>query len=115
MEALNTAVGPLVEEGYIVLWTDGAKEVRLGIHVAGAGVFYGQGDSRNLSEPLPYGEQTNNRAALWAFIQSLRRTPTPRKAIDYLRVELRCKGNCALVSSVASKGLEVKGQANSKC
>ena len=45
MEALNTAVGPLVEKGYIVLWTDGAKEVRLGIRVAGAGVFYGQGDS----------------------------------------------------------------------
>ena len=115
MEALNTAVGPLVEEGYIGLWTDGAKEVRLGIHVAGAGVFYGQGDSRNLSEPLPYGEQTNNRAELWAFIQSLRRAHPPRKITHYLRTKLRRQGNCVMVSGVASTGLEVKGQADSKC
>ena len=43
---------------------DRAKEVSLGIHIAGAELFYGQGDSRTLLEPLPYGEQTNNRAEL---------------------------------------------------
>ena len=75
MAALEEAVRPFIKEGYVVVWTDGAKEVRLGIHVAGAGVYFGQGDPRNLSEPLPYGEQTSNTAELWAFIQSLRKTP----------------------------------------
>ena len=81
MAAREEAVGPLVKEGYVVVWTDGAKEVRLGVHVAGAGVYFGQGGSRNLSEPLPYGEQTNNRAELWAFIQSLRKTSPQEKVL----------------------------------
>ena len=34
MAALEEAVRPLIKEGYVVVWTDGAKEVRLGIHVA---------------------------------------------------------------------------------
>ena len=41
----------------------------------------GRGDSRNISEPLPYGEQTNNRAELWAFILDLRRTSLEEKLL----------------------------------
>ena len=110
MQALNTAVGPLVEEGYIVLWTDAAKEVRFGIHVAGAGVFYGQGNSRNLSEPLPYGEQTNNRAELWAFIQSLRRTPLQEKLLIISDSSYVVKGIALWSAAWREKGWRSKGK-----
>jgi len=40
---------------------------------AGAGVWWGEGDSNNLSERL-YGVQTNNRAELWAAIRALQQS-----------------------------------------
>ena len=110
MAALEEAVGPLVKEGYVVIRTDGAKEVRLGVHVAGAGVYFGQGDSRNLSEPLPYGEQTNNRAELWAFIQSLRKTSPHEKVLVISDSSYVVKGISLWSAAWGVKGWRLKGK-----
>ena len=110
MRALNEAVEPLVGEGYMVVWTDGAKEIRMGIHVAGSGVFFGLGDSRNLSEPLPYGEQTNNRAELWAFIQALRKTPPQDKLLVVSDSSYVVRGIALWSAAWRVKGWRVKGK-----
>ena len=49
------------------IWTDGAcsKNGRAGAR-GGVGVFFGEGDPRNISRPLP-GPPTNNRAELYAI------------------------------------------------
>ena len=88
------------------------KRRAIGDTLAGVGVYYGPGDSRNLSEPLPYGEQMNNRAELWAFIQSLRRTSPPGEVASNYGLQLCGKRHRAVVISVASKGLEVKREAD---
>lgn len=41
---------------------------------AGAGVYFGTDDPRNLACPVP-GAQTNNRGEVWAIIQALHREP----------------------------------------
>lgn len=56
----------------IRVWTDGAcrgngkKRPR-----AGCGAFFGVGDPRNVSEPLPGALQTNQRAEMFAAIRAL--------------------------------------------
>jgi ribonuclease HI len=41
--------------------------------VSGAGVFFGNGDSKNMSSSVP-GNQTNQRAEVWAAVLALRAT-----------------------------------------
>lgn len=55
-----------------VAWTDGAcRNNGNRDSVAGVGVYFGPGDSRNLSEPLAGARQTNQRAELTAAIRCL--------------------------------------------
>lgn len=44
--------------------------------VAGVGVFFGDGDSRNISERLPGEVQTNQRAELTAILRALQTIPS---------------------------------------
>lgn len=58
-----------------VVYTDGSS-LRNGKKgaVAGCGVFFGNDDPRNISEPLAGEEQTNNRAELQAIVLALENT-----------------------------------------
>ena len=51
---------------------------------AGAGVWWGDGDSNNVSERL-WGVQTNNRAELWAAIRAIQIAQT----LDIVQIEIR--------------------------
>ncbi|KAJ3051576.1 hypothetical protein HDU99_008376, partial [Rhizoclosmatium hyalinum] len=65
----------------ITVYTDGACSGNGQRHARGGiGVFFGDGDPRNISEPLPGPVQTNNRAELLAVIRALRACP-PNAAI----------------------------------
>ncbi|KAI8810084.1 ribonuclease H-like domain-containing protein [Cladochytrium replicatum] len=60
----------------IEVYTDGScfQNGRRGAK-AGIGVFWGPADPRNLKEPLPGKDQTNNRAELWAAIRAIQMAP----------------------------------------
>ncbi|KAI0479047.1 ribonuclease H-like protein [Xylariaceae sp. FL0804] len=62
------------------VYTDGASRGngRAGA-VAGYGVFFGEGDERNVSERLRDGEPTNNRAELTAILRTLEIVPIDQK------------------------------------
>ena len=50
-------------------YTDGSSEIMFGhIRLGGFGVSYGDGDIRNVSQPLGGASQTNSRAELMAVI-----------------------------------------------
>jgi ribonuclease HI len=49
--------------------------------IAGVGVWFGNEDPRNISERLPPGPQTNNRAELWAVIRALQSIP-PNERVE---------------------------------
>lgn len=56
----------------VVVYTDGACENNQSKHArAGVGVWFGNGDARNVSEPLAGKRQTNQRAELTAVIRAL--------------------------------------------
>ncbi len=58
----------------VIVYTDGACPGNgQGAQVAGAGVWFGPGDARNLSERVP-GDATNNRAELYAAVRALEAT-----------------------------------------
>lgn len=63
------------EPGVIQIFTDGSSlsNGRAGA-TAGVGVFFGEGDQRNVSERLEGEIQTNQRAELTAVIRALERT-----------------------------------------
>mmetsp|Transcript_1128 Transcript_1128/g.2380 ORF Transcript_1128/g.2380 Transcript_1128/m.2380 type:complete len:244 (-) Transcript_1128:1119-1850(-) len=64
--------GGLQRSAAWVIYTDGACESNGRENaVAGYGVFFGPGDPRNVSEPLPGLVQTNNRAEMTAVICAL--------------------------------------------
>lgn len=65
---------PETDSSTIRVWTDGAckgngKTSKL--PRAGSGVYFGPGDPRNVSEPLPGDKQTNQRAEMHAAIRAL--------------------------------------------
>ncbi|KAH9938826.1 ribonuclease H-like domain-containing protein [Epithele typhae] len=63
------------ESGWNVVYSDGAcKGNGNAGSVAGVGVWWGPGDSRNIAERCP-GAQTNNRAELIAIVRVLETTP----------------------------------------
>lgn len=66
-----------VPPGYECVWTDGAcsDNQSRGKAVAGVGVYFGDNDPRNVSEPLEGEKQTNQRAELTAIIRALEKEP----------------------------------------
>ena len=51
------------------IWTDGAcPKNGFGATTAGVGVYFGEGDKRNVSMRLPVPPYTNQRAELWALL-----------------------------------------------
>ncbi|KAL2132196.1 hypothetical protein VTI74DRAFT_4111 [Chaetomium olivicolor] len=70
----RTAVKPLsnTRNGVVVVYTDGSSlgNGRLGA-TAGVGVYFGEGDPRNISERLQGETQTNQRAELTAILRAL--------------------------------------------
>jgi ribonuclease HI len=66
------------------VWTDGSSFGNGSIHArAGIGVFWGDNDTRNLSERLP-GDQTNNRAEIYAVIRALELCKDPEKMLEIM-------------------------------
>ncbi|KAJ6520198.1 ribonuclease H-like protein [Mycena sanguinolenta] len=69
------------ETGWDVVYTDGAcKGNGQAGSVAGVGVWWGEGDPRNIAERCP-GDQTNNRAELIAILRVLEETPRTKKPL----------------------------------
>lgn len=65
----------------LIVYSDGAcKGNGKPGSVAGLGVYFGEGDERNLSERCP-GVQTNNRAELIAIIRSIELSPKSAKRL----------------------------------
>ena len=58
-------------EGVTIIYTDGSCD--LTSDSAGAGVYFGPNDIRNLAAPVP-GAQTNQRAELYAILLALQKT-----------------------------------------
>lgn len=64
----------LADDGspFTVVYTDGAcTNNGYGGALGGIGVYWGPGDERNISEPLPRGRQTNNRAEILACAKAV--------------------------------------------
>ncbi|KAJ3141447.1 Ribonuclease H1 [Physocladia obscura] len=72
----SSGVGAIVLREKIDVYTDGAcgGNGKAGAR-GGIGVFFGNGDARNISQSLPGPAQTNNRAELLAAIMALRAAP----------------------------------------
>ncbi|CAG8976565.1 hypothetical protein HYALB_00010207 [Hymenoscyphus albidus] len=64
------------KKGVVKVWTDGSSRGngKVGA-VAGVGVWFGEGDERNISEPLAGTPQTNQRAELTAILRALEVSP----------------------------------------
>ena len=75
------AVRP-IQDAAIRIYTDGsALSNGRAEALGGVGVFFGPGDRRNISEPLPGTKQTNQRAELSAIMRALEVAPRDRKII----------------------------------
>lgn len=70
------AVAEWQQQGRVKVWTDGACCTREGARSAGAGVFYGYGNSANRALKV-LGAQTSARAELWAVLHVLRTEERP--------------------------------------
>ncbi|GKZ32972.1 hypothetical protein AbraIFM66950_002676 [Aspergillus brasiliensis] len=70
------ATGP---PGMLRIYTDGSSlKNGQALAAAGVGVYFGPGDSRNVSEPLKGSRQTNQRAELTAILRALDIAPRHR-------------------------------------
>ncbi|PWW76737.1 ribonuclease H-like protein, partial [Tuber magnatum] len=63
--------------------------------IAGVGVWFGDKDSRNISEPLPGPRQTNARAELTAILRAINVAPMHREVAIYTDSEYAI--NCVTV------------------
>ncbi|KAJ5477014.1 hypothetical protein N7539_007158 [Penicillium diatomitis] len=70
--------------GMLRIYTDGSS-LRNGTKLAsaGVGVYFGPGDSRNVSEPLKGSRQTNQRAELTAILRAIDIAPRHRDVTIY--------------------------------
>ncbi|KAF7347514.1 Ribonuclease H [Mycena venus] len=69
------------EDGWDVVYSDGACKGNGQVgSFAGVGVWWGNGDPRNIAERCP-GDQTNNRAELIAILRVLETTPPSKKPL----------------------------------
>lgn len=74
-----------INNNRIIIWTDGAcKNNGQNKEVGGAGVFFGDNDSRNISQKLT-GYVTNNRAEMMAVIYALQISTNNK----YLKIEIK--------------------------
>jgi len=75
----KTAAASSTKKQHIRVYTDGSS-LGNGRHgaLAGVGVFFGEGDPRNVSEALQGDMQTNQRAELTAVIRALEKIPKDR-------------------------------------
>ena len=74
-------------------FTHGSAKQVLGYWQAGFGVFYGTGDTRNVSEHVPLGEkQTGSRAELRGVLRALTDKPTCKPLHIVLDSEYIYKG-----------------------
>jgi ribonuclease HI len=86
------------------VWTDGACENNGKPSArAGVGVYLGEGDPRNVSEPLE-GEQTNNRAELTAVIRALEIIGRDTSAIVYTDSQYVVNGLSSWIAGWKKKG-----------
>lgn len=90
----------------VVVYTDGSFREEFG---GGIGCFFGDKDSRNISEKFPYSNPTNQRAELYASIRALQVIPEDKI------VEIRTD-SLYVINSVTkwSKNWENNGWMNSK-
>lgn len=72
----KTVAADNIDDAVLKIYTDGSSRAngQLGAR-AGFGVFFGQGDPRNVSEPLRGEPQTNQRAELTAIKRALEVAP----------------------------------------
>lgn len=75
-----------VETDWPVVFTDGSFQKGK----AGAGIFFGDDDDRNMSIKVP-GKQTNQRAEVYAIIVALRNTEGP----IHIKTDSKYAINCA--------------------
>ncbi|KKK12449.1 RNase H domain protein [Aspergillus ochraceoroseus] len=74
-----TKTRPKAPPGMLRIYTDGSSLKNGKAHAsAGVGVYFGPGDSRNVSEPLKGSRQTNQRAELTAILRALDIAPRHR-------------------------------------
>jgi len=75
---------PSLQDNALCIYTDGSSlgNGKFGA-VAGVGVFFGVGDSRNVSEPLQGERQTNQRAELTAILRALEIAPERQEVHIY--------------------------------
>lgn len=84
----------LEDKGQHIVYTDGASSNNgRSCAVAGYGVFWGDNDPRNLSEPLE-GKQTNQRAEIMAVIRALEQSFELQGTLE-IRTDSRYVINCA--------------------
>ena len=70
-EKSKTNQAPPSRKGHVVVYTDGACSNNGYANAkAGIGVWWGENDPRNISEPLA-GRATNNRAEIWAAVKAI--------------------------------------------
>ncbi|KAK1226445.1 hypothetical protein PQX77_010529 [Marasmius sp. AFHP31] len=81
-------------EGDLVVYTDGScRGNGKSGSVAGIGVWWGNGDDRNLAERCP-GDQTNNRAELVAIARLLESAPLDSKRRLIIKTDSQYSINC---------------------
>lgn len=87
---------PHAPPGMLTIYTDGSS-LRNGAAGAraGVGVYFGPGDSKNVSEALPGTRQTNQRAELTAILRALDLAPRHRDVTIYTdsRYSIDCVTN----------------------
>lgn len=87
---------PTLAPGMLIIYTDGSS-LRNGAAGAraGVGVYFGPGDSKNLSEALSGTRQTNQRAELTAILRALEIAPRHRDITIYTdsRYSIDCVTN----------------------
>lgn len=86
-----------------IVYTDGGC-LRNGTEgaLAGAGVFFGERDPRNISSTVP-GHQTNNRGEIYAIILALEGTDGPLE----IRTDSYLSIQCAIMAWTPKKNLDL--------
>ncbi|KAJ2898767.1 hypothetical protein MKZ38_003677 [Zalerion maritima] len=76
--------GPAPSREVVEIYTDGASQGNGSSRaVAGVGVYFGNNDPRNVSEPLPGEPQTNQRAELMAILRALQSVALDGRVVIY--------------------------------
>jgi ribonuclease HI len=83
-------VEPALQSDRLIVYTDGACSGNGKKNAsAGSGVFFAQGDTRNICEKVP-GEQTNNRGELYAILLAIRAIDEPMMIYSDSMYSINC-------------------------